>query len=245
MTEWVKGKTPGPGRQLKNSQIADELALPPVKIHCSILAEDAIKAAVDDYRQQTPGAAAMSREPEQKRPGTVQHVNVTRRGIGQGRACAWGQDHRLLGPGLQARIRGRGRPRKTSCLKTTASRCCRPQSLAYLDGTELDFVREGLNEGSSSTTPTSATAAAAANVSGLSAGFRDEPAAPCLAVLLPRRRFRTVWPARRFAQDRAGRSDAAGKTCSAGAPRPLCRTGQLRSGWRCNGRCASTRPTSA
>ncbi|MPN26458.1 Iron-sulfur cluster assembly scaffold protein IscU [bioreactor metagenome] len=50
MTEWVKGKTLDEAAQLKNSVIAEELALPPVKIHCSILAEDAIKAAVNDYR---------------------------------------------------------------------------------------------------------------------------------------------------------------------------------------------------
>ena len=51
MTEWVKGKTLDEAAQIKNSQIAEELALPPVKIHCSILAEDAIKAAVNDYKQ--------------------------------------------------------------------------------------------------------------------------------------------------------------------------------------------------
>ena len=51
VTEWVKGKTLDEAAELKNSQIAEELALPPVKIHCSILAEDAIKAAVDDYRK--------------------------------------------------------------------------------------------------------------------------------------------------------------------------------------------------
>ena len=51
VTEWVKGKTLDEARALKNSTIAEELALPPVKIHCSILAEDAIKAAVDDYRK--------------------------------------------------------------------------------------------------------------------------------------------------------------------------------------------------
>jgi nitrogen fixation NifU-like protein len=49
-TEWMKGKTLGEAEQIKNTQIAEELALPPVKIHCSILAEDAIKAAVADYR---------------------------------------------------------------------------------------------------------------------------------------------------------------------------------------------------
>ena len=50
VTEWVKGKTLDEAAALKNSQIAEELALPPVKIHCSILAEDAIKAAVADYK---------------------------------------------------------------------------------------------------------------------------------------------------------------------------------------------------
>ena len=50
VTEWLKGKTLDQAGQIKNSQIATELALPPVKIHCSILAEDAITAAVADYR---------------------------------------------------------------------------------------------------------------------------------------------------------------------------------------------------
>ena len=50
VTEWVKGKTLDEAGKITNSRIAEELALPPVKIHCSILAEDAIKAAVNDYR---------------------------------------------------------------------------------------------------------------------------------------------------------------------------------------------------
>ena len=49
-TEWMKGKSLDEAEQIKNTQIAEELALPPVKIHCSILAEDAIKAAVTDYK---------------------------------------------------------------------------------------------------------------------------------------------------------------------------------------------------
>ena len=51
VTEWLKGKTLDQALEIKNTQIAEELALPPVKIHCSILAEDAIRAAVNDYRQ--------------------------------------------------------------------------------------------------------------------------------------------------------------------------------------------------
>lgn len=51
LTEWVKGKTLDEAREIKNSEIAEELELPPVKVHCSVLAEDAIKAAIDDFKQ--------------------------------------------------------------------------------------------------------------------------------------------------------------------------------------------------
>ena len=57
VTEWVKGKSLDEALTIKNTQIAEELALPPVKIHCSILAEDAIKAAVDDYRSRHTASA--------------------------------------------------------------------------------------------------------------------------------------------------------------------------------------------
>ncbi len=50
LTEWVKGKTLDEAKAIKNQDIADELALPPVKVHCSVLAEDAIKSAIDDYQ---------------------------------------------------------------------------------------------------------------------------------------------------------------------------------------------------
>src|SRR5210317_1103124 len=51
VTEWVKGKSLDEASEIKNTQIAEELALPPVKIHCSVLAEDAIAAAIENYRQ--------------------------------------------------------------------------------------------------------------------------------------------------------------------------------------------------
>jgi len=57
LTEWVKGKTLDQAREIKNTQIAEELALPPVKVHCSVLAEDAINAAIQDY-QTKQGAGA-------------------------------------------------------------------------------------------------------------------------------------------------------------------------------------------
>ena len=50
-TEWVRGKTIDQGMELKNTEIVEELSLPPVKIHCSVLAEDAIKAAINDYKE--------------------------------------------------------------------------------------------------------------------------------------------------------------------------------------------------
>jgi nitrogen fixation NifU-like protein len=60
VTEWVKGKTLDQALTIKNAHIAEELALPPVKIHCSILAEDAIKAAVDDYKARHGVAASQT-----------------------------------------------------------------------------------------------------------------------------------------------------------------------------------------
>jgi len=54
LTEWVKGKTLDQAAQIKNTQIVEELALPPVKIHCSVLAEDAIRAAIADYQAKAP-----------------------------------------------------------------------------------------------------------------------------------------------------------------------------------------------
>ena len=53
MTEWLKGKTLAEADEIKNTHIAEELALPPVKIHCSVLAEDAIKAAITNYREKS------------------------------------------------------------------------------------------------------------------------------------------------------------------------------------------------
>lgn len=55
LTEWVKGKSLEEASTIKNSEIAEELALPPVKVHCSVLAEDAIKAAITDFKQKNQG----------------------------------------------------------------------------------------------------------------------------------------------------------------------------------------------
>ena len=65
-TEWLKGRTIDEATELKNTEIADELSLPPVKIHCSVLAEDAVKAAIEDWKRknngQVPAGAASSDE---------------------------------------------------------------------------------------------------------------------------------------------------------------------------------------
>jgi len=66
VTEWVKGRTLEEAAQIRNTQIAEELALPPVKIHCSILAEDAIKAAVEDYRRKHGAILPAEAEPAAK-----------------------------------------------------------------------------------------------------------------------------------------------------------------------------------
>jgi nitrogen fixation protein NifU and related proteins len=65
VTEWVKGKSLDQAGSIRNTQIAEELALPPVKIHCSILAEDAIKAAIADYRKKHGGETASPDKPAQ------------------------------------------------------------------------------------------------------------------------------------------------------------------------------------
>jgi nitrogen fixation NifU-like protein len=65
VTEWVKGKTLDEAASIRNTEIARHLALPPVKIHCSVLAEDAIKAAIADYRTKTGAVAAT----EEDKPG--------------------------------------------------------------------------------------------------------------------------------------------------------------------------------
>ena len=67
VTEWVKGKTLDEAATIKNTEIAQHLALPPVKIHCSVLAEDAIKAAIGDYKKKQTGAAAGAHEAAQPR----------------------------------------------------------------------------------------------------------------------------------------------------------------------------------
>src|SRR5690606_38119534 len=121
VTEWVRGKTLDEALDIKNTHIAEELALPPVKIHCSILAEDAIKAAVNDYKTKHASCTkhlgvlhqrARQRSSRGDRIGRREHVGGFDRCCctphhtlldppGQGRGRTPGcEDHRMLGLGL-------------------------------------------------------------------------------------------------------------------------------------------------
>jgi len=70
-TEWIKGKNIDEAGAIKNSQIAEELSLPPVKIHCSVLAEDAIKSAIEDYRAKRAARAALNADASVAEPAAA------------------------------------------------------------------------------------------------------------------------------------------------------------------------------
>jgi nitrogen fixation NifU-like protein len=145
VTEWVKGKTLDQALEIKNTQIAEELALPPVKIHCSILAEDAIKAAVDDYRAKPPARRRWTEAMAVTlTEAAARHVTryLSRRGKGVGVRLGV-KTTGCSGPGLQAGVRRRGRARGHRLRGARRQGAGRPKSLPYIDGTELDFVREG------------------------------------------------------------------------------------------------------
>ena len=142
VTEWVKGKTLEQALTIKNTHIAEELALPPVKIHCSILAEDAIKAAVADYKKKherfrrTPRRsrrqshhACLSRRIEDARMSitlterAAKHVSnyIAKRGKGVGLAPRRAHDG-VFRPRVQARVCRRLQARRSSFREPTASR---------------------------------------------------------------------------------------------------------------------------
>jgi nitrogen fixation NifU-like protein len=105
VTEWVKGKTLDQAAALKNSQIAEELALPPVKIHCSILAEDAIRPPWTTTRRSTRIELRRREHGSDIDRGSSPARHALPQQARQGRGgAAWREDHRVLGLGLQARI---------------------------------------------------------------------------------------------------------------------------------------------
>lgn len=145
VTEWVKGKSLDQAMDIKNTDIAEELALPPVKIHCSILAEDAIKAAISDYRKKRKVRFNMAVTLTER---AAQHVikSIKKRGKGIGlrvgvktSGCS-GMAYKLEYADEQDIA--------DSVFESHNVRVfVDAKSLPYIDGTELDFVREGLNEG--------------------------------------------------------------------------------------------------
>jgi len=146
VTEWVKGKTLDQALEIKNSQIAQELSLPPVKIHCSILAEDAIKAAVKDYKISIPlNKTAMSITLTEK---AANHVNRSLQKRGKGCGLRLGvRTTGCSGLAYQLEYVDEAAPEDQVFESHGIKIFVDPKSLTYIDGTELDFVREGLNEG--------------------------------------------------------------------------------------------------
>ena len=150
VTEWVKGKTLEEAATIKNTQIAQELSLPPVKIHCSILAEDAIKAAVEDYkkstniREESKGCLMAFMATLRTPPATC---SARSRSAARGSACASACAPRAAPASPQARVRRPGNPGDLEFESHGVKVLVDPKSLQYIDGTELDYTREGLNEG--------------------------------------------------------------------------------------------------
>ena len=159
VTEWIKGKSLDQVMEIKNSDIAEELALPPVKIHCSVLAEDAIRAAVADLKSKqgiTPQAAAT--EAEHVAEGNSMAITLTP--VAAQRVQKF-LANRGKGVGLRLGVKTTGCSGMAYTLEFVdetngedmvfeshgVNVIVDPKSLVYIDGTELDFAKEGLNEG--------------------------------------------------------------------------------------------------
>lgn len=152
LTEWVKGKTLDEASQIKNSDIAEELALPPVKIHCSVLAEDAIRAAITDYNSKQSPAEKKSAQK------ILMSISLTESAIDRVKTFL---EKRGKGVGVRLGVKTTGCSGMAYTIEFAdeiddadevfeqdgVKVLVNPKSLVYLDGTELDFAKEGLNEG--------------------------------------------------------------------------------------------------
>ena len=141
-TEWLKGKTVDEALAIKNTDIVDELSLPPVKIHCSVLAEDAIKAAIADYKKKQGDEARASADSRHAQPtacrswrpgaGTMIRDHRDRRaedphadgqaGHQRWRSARRRQGRRLLGPELHVRVGAGSRGSATRCSRGPTAR---------------------------------------------------------------------------------------------------------------------------
>ena len=152
LTEWVKGKTLDEASQIKNSDIAEELALPPVKIHCSVLAEDAIRAAITDYQSKQTSAEKKSAQSQ------LMSISLTESAVDRVKTFL---EKRGKGVGVRLGVKTTGCSGMAYTIEFAdeveetdevfeqdgVKVLINPKSLVYLDGTELDFAKEGLNEG--------------------------------------------------------------------------------------------------
>ena len=170
-TEWLKGKTVDEALAIKNTDIVNELSLPPVKIHCSVLAEDAIKAAIADYkkkqgtqptrvrRRTRADCVDMRSDAVELQSLTETMIEMTesaarkirtmmaKQGINEG-GCAWRERRRLLGFELHVRVGtgsalGRRGVRRPDGAKIFVDK----KSLLYLNGTVLDYDTSLISRG--------------------------------------------------------------------------------------------------
>ena len=156
-TEWLKGKTVDEALAIKNTDIVNELSLPPVKIHCSVLAEDAIKAAIDDYKKKSEKRRAV--EPRRTRKqSVVWSRSLPKRSTKFARpssakasreACAWafcGGGCSGLELSVQVRPEAARRP-TTSCNFDDVKVYIDPKSMVFLDGMTLDYKESLMQSG--------------------------------------------------------------------------------------------------
>ena len=162
-TEWLRGKTVDEALAIKNTDIVNELSLPPVKIHCSVLAEDAIKAAIDDYKKKAathdvPRTGAVSVSDAVDKPGekmvtvtpkAVQKIReaFAREGV-DGRAAPGRAGRRLLRLELSVQVRSQAaRHRQGARISTMSDVFIDPKSLVFLDGMTLDWKDSLIHSG--------------------------------------------------------------------------------------------------
>ena len=166
-TEWVKGKTVDEALAIKNTEIVEELSLPPVKIHCSVLAEDAIKAAIADYKKKQDelegGVIGRRRRPDiaasAEASSTVRLIQITdtaarkiqslmaKQGITRRRAARRREGRRLLGAQLHLRVGARAAAGRRGLRGRRRQVFVDQKSYLYLKGTELDYDTELLSMG--------------------------------------------------------------------------------------------------
>ena len=147
-TEWLRGKTVDEALAIKNTDIVNELSLPPVKIHCSVLAEDAIKAAIDDYKKKSENVGVRDQGARAKLGrsyghGHSQSGRENSRGLQarrrHGRAASGRAGRRLLRPELSVQVRSEAAADRSGSQFRRRQVFIDPKSMVFLDGMTLDW----------------------------------------------------------------------------------------------------------